>query len=196
MKAKQALEQEAPTALVDGVPNAEEAIAYALKRWGYRQGTKECVAFYRGACWLQLASQPLPGRTAMSNDILRELAACKASDPYRTKAWIPHMRGKWMTVNVPAELWGRIQAAARPPECVGKDPRGCWNVRCQLDNTCCRAHGVAVDAKPIDARQLKQTLEAATRCLQRNDWGTAFDRVQDALALLPDGVAPSDGGQQ
>lgn len=48
----------------------------------------------------------------MSNDILRELAACKASDPYRTKAWIPHMRGKWMTVNVPAELWERIQAAA------------------------------------------------------------------------------------
>lgn len=57
------------------------------------------------------------------------------------------------------------------------------------------ASGVGVDAKPIDTRQLKQTLEAATRCLQRNDWGTAFDRVQDALALLPDGVMASDGGQ-
>lgn len=35
-----------------------------------------------------------------------------------------------------------------------------------------------------DHRKLRQTLEAATRCLQRNDWGTGFDRVQDARALL------------
>jgi Lar family restriction alleviation protein len=42
----------------------------------------------------------------------QNLSACKASDPYRTKTWIPHMRGKWMTVNVPTDLWERIQAAA------------------------------------------------------------------------------------
>lgn len=29
-------------------------------------------------------------------------------------------------------------SAVRPLECVGKDPRGCWNVRCQLGESCCR----------------------------------------------------------
>lgn len=43
-----------------------------------------------------------------------------------------------------------------------------------------------------DHRKLRQALEAATRCLQRNDWGTGFDRVQDALALL-DGTAGVEG---
>lgn len=57
-----------------------------------------------------------------------------------------------------------------------------------------RARGVPVVVAPsLDRRQIKQTLEAATRCLQRNDWGTAFDRVQDALALLDTaGVAEAD----
>jgi hypothetical protein len=63
----------------------------------------------------------------MSSDILRELAACNASDPYRTKAWIPHMRGKWMTVNVPAELWERVQAAAAA---AGAAMGDCGNADC------------------------------------------------------------------
>jgi hypothetical protein len=33
-----------------------------------------------------------------------------------------------------------------PPICADtgapKDPRGCWNVRCQLGGTCCRTSGV------------------------------------------------------
>jgi hypothetical protein len=48
----------------------------------------------------------------MTTEIIRELAACKASDPYRRKPWAADQRGKWMTVNVPAGLWERIQAAA------------------------------------------------------------------------------------
>lgn len=44
--------------------------------------------------------------------ILRSLAACTAHDPYQKKPWAPTQFGKWMTVNVPAELWQRVLAAA------------------------------------------------------------------------------------
>jgi hypothetical protein len=86
---------------------------------------------------------------------------------------------------------GRVRRSRRPSgfQCdrCGKP----WNRGAEPFGHAC---GVGVDAKPIDTRQLKQALEAATRCLQRNDWGTAFDRVQDALALLPDGVKENDRG--
>lgn len=49
------------SALNEGVPDAWAAIAYALERWGYKQGTGQCVAFYRGACWAVLAA-PAPAR--------------------------------------------------------------------------------------------------------------------------------------
>jgi hypothetical protein len=39
--------------------------------------------------------------------------------------------------------WQEWLTGRRAPECTGKDPRGCWNVRCQLGGTCCRATGVS-----------------------------------------------------
>jgi hypothetical protein len=59
----------------------------------------------------------------VTNQIVRELAACKASDPYQRKPWAADQRGKWMTVNVPADLWERIQAACAMPlrECCNAD---------------------------------------------------------------------------
>lgn len=53
-----------------------------------------------------------------AEQILRELAACRATDPYRTKSWMPQMRGKWITVNVPGELWERIQRMAQSTDGV------------------------------------------------------------------------------
>lgn len=35
-----------------------------------------------------------------------------------------------------------LEPAACADTGAPKDPRGCWNVRCQLGGTCCRAHGV------------------------------------------------------
>lgn len=78
------------------------------------------------------------------------------------------------------------------------EPRGSgeWVCDCtQMRPDCKPNAGVKVAPAPVDVRQLRRTLESVARCLERNDWGTAHDRVQDALALLPDGVIASDGGQ-
>jgi hypothetical protein len=48
--------------------------------------------------------------------------------PAYTKPWDGH--------DTP-EKYRRLAALGRH-ECDGKDPRGCWNVRCQLGGTCCR----------------------------------------------------------
>jgi hypothetical protein len=40
--------------------------------------------------------------------LIRELLQCKHSDPNRRRSGA----GRWLTVNVPAELWIRLQAAA------------------------------------------------------------------------------------
>lgn len=54
------------------------------------------------------------------------------------------------------------QQAAELPTCADtgapKDPRGCWNVRCQLGGTCCLPAGVAVVA-PL-AQQLATAVDA------------------------------------
>lgn len=44
--------------------------------------------------------------------LLRELLQCNHSDPNRLRAGA----GKWVTVNVPAELWAKIQAATEQTE--------------------------------------------------------------------------------
>ncbi|MDP9908272.1 putative DNA-binding transcriptional regulator AlpA [Variovorax boronicumulans] len=44
--------------------------------------------------------------------LLRELLQCNHSDPNRRRAGA----GKWVTVNVPAELWEKIQAATDQAE--------------------------------------------------------------------------------
>jgi hypothetical protein len=109
----------------------------------------------------------------MSNDILRELAACKASDPYRTKAWIPHMRGKWMTVNVPAELWERIQAAAAAgvPACGA----------CPGDGSICKTEcRLAQESPPVPAAEWIQ----CDRC--GKPWNRGAEPFGHAGVLVPD----------
>ena len=44
--------------------------------------------------------------------LLRELLQCNHSDPNHRRAGA----GKWVTVNVPAELWAKIQAATEQAE--------------------------------------------------------------------------------
>ncbi|QOF76108.1 helix-turn-helix transcriptional regulator [Variovorax sp. 38R] len=58
--------------------------------------------------------------------LLRELLQCNHSDPNHRRAGA----GKWITVNVPAGLWAKIQAATelnepseRPPSVLTQRPR-------------------------------------------------------------------------
>lgn len=48
------------------------------------------------------------------SDLIRELLECNHSDPNRRRAGA----GKWVTINVPAELWTKIQAAAETTELI------------------------------------------------------------------------------
>lgn len=47
-----------------------------------------------------------------------------------------------------------------PPTCADtgypKDPRGCWSVRCQLGNTCCRVDCAATPAPPAPCSSCKR----------------------------------------
>lgn len=50
-------------------------------------------------------------RARTAEALLRELRSCKHHDPYAKKSWT-NSQGRWVTANVPAELWGRIEAVA------------------------------------------------------------------------------------
>ncbi|MBT2333589.1 hypothetical protein J7E49_06690 [Variovorax paradoxus] len=44
--------------------------------------------------------------------LIHELLQCKHGDPSRGRSGV----GRWLTVNVPAELWARIEAVAGEPQ--------------------------------------------------------------------------------
>ena len=50
-------------------------------------------------------------RARTAEALLRELRSCKHHDPYAKKSWT-NSQGRWVTANVPADLWGRIEAVA------------------------------------------------------------------------------------
>jgi hypothetical protein len=60
----------------------------------------------------------------------------------QVRFWLTGRTGKYRI------RWGN--ATQRAPICADtgapKWPGNCWNVRCQLGGTCCRAHGVEVPA--------------------------------------------------
>jgi hypothetical protein len=66
---------------------------------------------------------------------------------------LPQYAGAWDGHDTD-EKYRRLAALGRH-ECDGKDPRGCWNVRCQLGGTCCRTAAPAVQP-PAAIEQIAQ----------------------------------------
>lgn len=60
------------------------------------------------------------------SDLIQRIAACNHRDPNATKAWSP-ARGKFVTVNMSAELWAEIEREAEATK-----PR--WHVWFMYDN--------------------------------------------------------------
>lgn len=103
--------------------------------------------------------------------LIRELLQCNHGDPDRRRAGA----GKWVTVNVPAELWGKIRAAADAVSAVEYTPSDLEALADELAAPHAAAGGVPYDRIPT----LVRAAHTAGRMSMRAEAAAIADRIRE-----------------